>query len=310
MHVVVIGAGAMGSLLAGYLREGGLHVTIVAHHARQAAAINECGLSIEGVRGSMRVFVPAVLDARECSPADLILVCVKAYDTGAALAQHESVFAQGQVLTLQNGIGNVEVLARRVPSMRILAGTTTLGVNLVEPGVVIHAGEGQTLIGPAADIDEEPALEIAEALSKAGIVTTVAANINELLWQKLCVNAAINAQTALLRVRNGALADLVPSRELMCAAVLETVAVAAVQGITLDADEMIERAVRTAELTGENRSSMLMDILRERRTEIEYINGAVVRLGAQVGVDTPVNRVLTHLVTTLELTYDRRVKTD
>lgn len=302
MNVTVIGAGAMGSLFAAYLANGGMQVTLVERHRDIVDRIRRDGVNVDGVRGRLNMRLPIVTDADEAPPAELVLLFVKAYDTAAAMDEHGPALSNGgAVLTMQNGIGNVELIAQKLGPERVLAGTTTLGANLIEPGVIRHAGEGATAIGEIGGDESMRAAHIAEAFSAAGIVTDTVANINELLWNKLCVNAAINPLTALLRVRNGVLAEHEQTRHIMRQAVAEVVAVAATQGLPLDAEALYERALNVARQTADNRSSMLADILGGKRTEIDFINGAVARLGREAKVPTPTNEMLTELIQTLEV---------
>jgi len=309
MNVLIIGAGAIGSLFAGYLAAGGLSVTLVENSPAIPSQINRDGLRIRGVRGEQVVRVPVLRDADQSAPADLIMICVKAYDTAAALQQHAAACRRGGlVLTLQNGIGNVEEIERQVGRERTLAGVTTMGANLAAPGEVIHAGEGETIIGEVNGGWSERARRLAEAFTLAGIRTSVSPNIHNLLWTKLCINAAINPLTALLHVHNGVLVEHEPTQNIMRATVDEVVAVAGELAITLDRELLFTRAIEVARATAHNRSSMLMDVLNGKPTEINYINGAVARIGRERGLTAPVNEMLTNLVLALESTSLAREK--
>ena len=309
MRVFVIGSGAISSLYAGYLAKGGIDVTMVARNAEVAERIKKEGLRIEGIRGEHTIQIPVVTDVGDDSQADLVLICVKAYDTAGAVEQHAKLFGENTLaVTVQNGIGNVEEVTQRIGEKNVLAGTTTMGAFVAGPGVVNHAGEGETTIGEVQGGKSERAAQIAERLTAAGLPTKVSENINVLLWTKLCINVAINPMTALLRVRNGVLAEHEETRSIMLAGVDETVALARKLGIELEGETLRARVIEVAQLTAKNKSSMLVDSLKGKRTEIGYINSAVARLGREHGVPTPVNDVLANLVSALEATGAKRVE--
>jgi 2-dehydropantoate 2-reductase len=215
------------------------------------------------------------------------------------------------VWSTQNGMGNYEAMAAVVEKDRIVGGSTTLGANELGPGHVHHAGEGDTFIGELDGSISARVEQIAGKLTAAGIKVEVRDDIQKIIWSKLIINVGINALTAILKVRNGVLVEHQPSTSLMEAAVSEAVRVAAGQGIAFDEAQIQQRVKEVARLTARNRSSMLQDMLAGRRTEIDYINGAIARLGdapinrALLG-DAPINRALCDLVRALEKTHAER----
>ena len=304
-RIAVIGPGAMGSLLGGYLFEGGLEVSLVDIDPQRSARVNAEGLRIIGSRGEKTLKIPSVLDAAPLGAVDLVLVTVKAYDTARAIAQHRSLVGpQTAVLTLQNGLGNVEALISVLGPGPVLGGTTTLGANELEPGVVQHAGEGDSFVGEFAGGESARASAVAAALSSAGIETRAVPDVPSRIWHKVLVNVGINPLTAIARVRNGEVASNADLAALSRAAVLEGATVARAAGVTLPVgdEELIAQVLGVAERTANNRSSMLMDRLRGQRTEIDRINGAIVDLGREHDVPTPVNETLTRLVRAIEAT--------
>ena len=302
MKIAVIGPGAMGCLFAGYLKKGGLDVTLLEQFEDRARGLSEQGVRIEGVRGEHRVAVPVTLDAGSVGPVGLVIVCVKAFHTEEALRQHRALVGDGTtVWSTQNGMGNYQAMAEVVSKDRIVGGSTTLGANELGPGHIHHAGEGDTFIGELDGSISARVEQIAGRLTGAGIKVAVRDDIQKIIFNKLIVNVGINALTAILKVRNGVLVEHQASKSLMEAAVSEAVRVAASQGITFDEAEVQERVKEVARRTAQNRSSMLQDMLAGRRTEIDYINGAVARLG-----DAPVNRALCDLVRALEKTHAER----
>jgi 2-dehydropantoate 2-reductase len=210
------------------------------------------------------------------------------------------------VVTLQNGVGNRELLEQALGADRVGQGVTALGATLLGPGRVRHAGQGKTVFGTAPDQLSMAAL--AELFNACDLPAELSHDLDALIWSKLLVNVGINALTALLRVPNGVLAEAAEARALMAQAVAEAVAVARARGTALAEADPLEHVLAVARATGANRSSMLQDVLRGSPTEIAAINGAVVREGRRLGVPTPVNSLLTSLVQALDATPDARVR--
>ncbi len=300
MNIVIVGAGSMGCLVGGYLGRAEHDVFLLDVVPERVEPIAESGIVVEGVGGDFEAKARAGLSYEGPAP-ELVIVCVKAYDTDRAAKQvREWIGEETLVLTLQNGVGNLEHLAHHLPREQLLAGTTSLGANLLHPGHVHHAGEGDTYIGDLAGEELERSKRIADLFTQARLTTRATTDIRALIWDKLAVNVGINALTALLRVRNGKLLGEESAAAVMHDAVREGLAVAEASGITLDPEATLKRVHEVARLTASNRSSMLLDVLAERRTEIDAINGAVVRRGKEVGVAVPINETLTRLVHALE----------
>ncbi len=300
MKTAIVGAGAMGCLFGGLLAEAGVEVWLVDVRPEPVAALRDRGLVVE--RGGQRrtVRVAATADPAEVGGAQLVIVLVKAVHTPAAARTAAGIAGKdGLVLTLQNGMGNAEVLARTVSSDRVLAGTTAHGATLLGPGAIRHAGSGPTVLGPWAGADAARAERVAALLRSAGIEAEAVDDPRPALWHKLLVNVGINAITALTGVRNGQLLDLVQTRDLVAAAVTEAAAVARRAGVAVDGDP-VDRVLAIARATAENRSSMGQDVDAGRPTEIAAINGFVVSEADRLGVPAPVNRTLAALVETLQ----------
>ncbi len=307
MKIAIIGSGAIGTLFGGYLARGGNDVTLVTRNPAHARMIEGAGLRVEGVRGKFDVAARATDQAREAAPAELILICVKAYDTAAALAQHAALFEQGGlVLSLQNGIGHAELIEQLVGPDRLLLGTTTVGANLPTAGRVLHNGDGETVIGRPDGQITAAVKQVADVFTRAGLTTTTANDIHRRLWAKLAINAAINAPAAILHMRNGVMANQPPLANLMQSAVRETAEVAAKLGIHLDVEALGAMAVDVARRTATNRCSMLVDVAGGKPTEIDFINGAIAQIGRKQGVRAPVNETLTLLVKAIEQTRTER----
>jgi 2-dehydropantoate 2-reductase len=307
LRVAVIGAGAMGSLFGARLAAR-QDVVLLDRWEDHVEAINAHGLTLVHPDGeSETVAVPATTDVADIPDADLAIIFVKSHETEWAARQAEQCLrSDGLALTLQNGLGNAAVLARILGETRTVQGVTAHGATLTGPGSVRHAGAGPTHLAEVPDAARS-VQEVAEALTAAGLETTVSEDVQSLVWGKLVINAGINALTALLRVPNGQLIAVPAARVLLEAAVREAAAVARAKGIDLPYPDPIARTTEVASATGTNRSSMLADVLRGAATEVEVINGAVVREGEQVGVATPVNAVLYRLVKALDETVAVRV---
>ena len=309
MEILIIGAGAMGGLFAALLAPHA-HVRLLTTNADHARAINDRGLTLTGMDGSIRRTAVTALTEPVANnrQADLALICTKARSTEAAAATAAAFLAgAGLALTLQNGLGNLERLAAAVGTDRAAAGITSQAATLLEPGHIRHAGSGPTVLGRGPGQSDRLAA-VADLFNRASIETSMADDVDALLWSKLIVNAGINGLAALLRVPNGVLA-LVPECEaLLTEAVAEAETVARALHIDLPAGRQVDRVKQVCGLTAANRASMLQDTLRGVPTEIDAINGAIAAKGQELGIPTPVNQLLTRLVRALEATASHRIK--
>ena len=204
-------------------------------------------------------------------------------------------FARSSVfLTLQNGLDNPDIISHTAE--RVIAGTTSHGVTLLGPGEVRHAGLGDTVIGPWKGVDRGEVIHVRDVLDEAGIRTRISEDVRSELWGKVVVNAAINPLAALASVPNGRLVQDRNLAGLLDEVGREALAVARAAGARLDAEEILRRTRLIARRTAANRASMLQDLDRHRRTEIEAITGAVLREAERHDIDAPLNRVLYALV--------------
>lgn len=301
MKIVIIGAGAMGGLFAVRLAAAGETVAVVDLWQEHIAAIARQGLKLETAEGTVTGRPAAATSAAGLEAADLVVIFVKSAETKAAtLSALPLLGSSGRILTLQNGLGNAETIASVTGAERVLAGTTAQGATLLGPGLIRHGGRGDTHIGRLSGKADDFCREVAGVFSRAGIPTRVEDGVQSLIWGKLIINAGINALTALLKYRNGQLAECAETSELLEMAVTEAVQVAAAAGIQLPYENPAAKVLAVAAATAANQSSMLQDILHGRSTEIDAINGAIVREGERHGVPVPVNRTLTLLVRALE----------
>jgi len=305
MHILILGAGAMGSLLGARLSQTEAKVSLLTTNKRHMQSIRQSGLIIEELDGSRQCYALSAYDTPlflEETP-DLVIVVVKTYDIENAVASVADHCNPNTIfLTLQNGIGNWERIARLVGRGLVLVGTTAQGSTLVEPGLIRHGGNGPTFIGEPQGPPSSRVLSVVDLFQRAGFKTEAREGMEHLIWEKLHANVGINGITALTGIRNGFIAETAVARELCTAAVKEAMLVARAKGFEIDPD-MPERVLTIARSTAVNRSSMGQDVDRKKRTEIDAINGAIVTFGEQAHVPTPVNQTLTQLVKILEASY-------
>ncbi|SFL40996.1 2-dehydropantoate 2-reductase [Halogranum rubrum] len=288
MDIVVFGAGSLGSLVGGLLAR--VHEVTLVGRDPHVSRVRETGLHITGER-TAHVHPDAVADGGNLA-ADLAIVTVKSFDTSDAA----DTLASGSfeaVLSLQNGLTE-ELLTTRLDAP-VLAGTATYGARLLEPGQVECTGVGRVVLGALDGGTSSHAERIGKAFRDADIETLVASDMPRRRWEKLAVNAGINAVTALARVDNGALADG-DAADVGHAAARETARVARAESVRLPNRVARDALDTVVEETAKNRSSMLQDVERDKRTEVDAISGVVVDKGDDHGIDVPTNRVLAGLL--------------
>ena len=309
MKIVIVGPGAMGCLFAAFLSKSKEEIWLLDKNKENAAKINENGISLEGVSGAWQAKPRATVETSDIGKADLILICVKSFHTKQAVEQIKPLLGENtKILTLQNGIGNIEIIAELVGENRVIGGVTSEGATLIDIGSIRHAGRGETIIGT---IDGKTPVEmrsIRELFNKVGFQTKMSRDIKSLVWSKLIVNVGINALTAITRLPNGKLPEFEGTKRILRDAVTEAVRVAKRKRIKLYFDDPLAKVEAVCEGTAANLSSMLQDILRKKRTEIDYINGVIVRLGQELGIPVPTNKLLVDLVKTIESSYELSAK--
>ncbi len=295
MDVCVVGAGSLGSLVGGLLATV-TDVTLVGRDPHMAA-VNADGLQVTG-----ELTETTTPTARTSMPdsADLAVVTVKAYDTAAVAPDLAACDLDG-ALSLQNGLGNEETLARHL-DCAVLAGVCTYGARLAQPGVVECTGIGDIALGPHDGGLSAFAEDVGAVFHAADIETTVAGDMPRRLWTKLAINAGINPVTALTQIPNGAIVDG-PASEIAHEAARETARVARSQGVDLDPASAAESVSSVAETTAQNTSSMRADVAAGERTEIDAINGAVLERADE---PVPVNETLAAVVRAWEAGHGLR----
>lgn len=305
MKIAVVGAGAMGSLFGALLAESGNEVWLYDVWAEHVGAINQSGLTIEREGKTRTLDINATTNPQEIGEAQLVIIFVKSIQTAAA-AETASVLAgtNGTVMTLQNGMGNADILSDYINPDNVLAGTTSHGATMLGPGIIRHAGAGATTIGAWAETQkgQQRAHDICDFFSNIGIETQAVDDVRSVLWNKLLINVGINAITALTGIKNGQILELELTRELSRRAVEEAMNIAGELKIEIRKDA-VDHVYAVAKATAANRSSMGQDIDNRRPTEIGTINGFIVQEARRLGLKAPVNETLTALIQTLEYHY-------
>ncbi|KVN85878.1 ketopantoate reductase family protein [Burkholderia ubonensis] len=305
MRIAMLGAGAMGSLFGGLLAEAGEDVTLIDVNDAHLDAIRRDGLRIENDRGERRITTlralralrPDAAQRAHGEPFDLLIVFTKSLHTRAALDGVRALLtAHTAVLTLQNGLGNVETLNAFVPIEQILVGVTTWPADLAGPGHVRSHGVGAIRMMTADGAARPIASAVADALSRAGLACALDADVWAAIWEKVAFNAALNTLCAVTGCTVDQLGACHEGPRLALAIAAETAAVATAKGIAVDAVRIARNVEHAIGEHRGHRPSMLQDVLAGRRTEIGAINGAVVAAAREAGVAVPHTETLLGLV--------------
>jgi len=299
VDVAVVGTGAVGLLLSYRFSQSGVNYIAVARDRERAALLKLVGVKVRDVDGAARHFVPKVVAPEEVTrykPKNVFLA-VKAYNVdGVARTMTSLVTRETAVVSLQNGIGSYEVLSERFSKNPVCIGLVTYGVHRRGLTEIVVTNEGEILVGCPKSPDVS--MNIVELLRSAGIKARYVENIEGWRWAKLLINAGINPLTALLRIPNGVLLQEPELLELAKKIVEEGVAVARKIGVELPVDP-VKMLVDVARSTSRNISSMLQDVLQCRETEVNYINGYIASKARELGLQAPLNEIMTVLVKVL-----------
>lgn len=303
MKICVLGAGALGCAIGAALAQAGADVWLLNRSKAHVDAMNDAGLVLVSTEGEQRVPVQATTDAQEVGTVDLVIVLVKSFHTREAITGARALIGKDTlVLSLQNGLGHEDVIGEIVGRERVLAGKTYVGGVLLAPGRIVSGTAGkQTFLGELDGTVTERARRIAALFNDAGLATTVSDNILGVMWDKLLVNVATGALSGITRLPYGDLYAVPELKATALAAVAEAMAVARKAGIRLQFTEPEQAWKRAAEgLPAEFKASMLQSLEKGSITEIDFINGAVVRGGQRLGVATPVNATLVGCIKGIE----------
>lgn len=294
--IAVAGAGAVGCYFGGMLARAGATVTLIGR-AEHVEAINANGLFLDGLKVREKIPVTASTDIAAARQADLVLFCVKTPDTENAAKELAAHLTAGvAVVSLQNGVDNAERI-RAAAGIPAIPAVVYIGVSMEAPGRVKHSGRGDLILGRmTGQPQEQEVAKIARLFENAAVPCRVSENIQVDLWTKLLMNCAYNAISALGEAKYGHLARNPWTRRVLTQAVEEVVAVANAAGIGLDGPTILANALQLAGPMDQAVSSTAQDILRGKRTEIDALNGYIVRRGQELGVATPVNETLHALI--------------
>jgi len=308
MRFCVIGAGSMGSLYGGLLARAGFDVTLLDVWREHIEAIRRNGLHLDGITGDLRIPIRATSHVDDVSPVDCAIVLTDANSTrDAAVAARRVLGTTGFALTLQNGIGNVEALGEVLGGTRVMGGTSNHSAAVQGPGHVTHTHAAPTWIGELDGRSTARLRETEQALAKAGFTPLAVDNILANIWNKFVLNCGINAISAVTGLRLGELVRTPPVDELQTRIIEEVLAVVRAKGVTLtDADPM--RTIKDHCWKKYNKPSTLQHVEQGKRTEIDALNGALVREARELGVPTPYNDALTLLLKGVEKHHAQTIR--
>lgn len=280
MKTAIIGRGALGTLLA----------------ANLTRAKNE-----------VLLFDDSPKSTKEIGDSEAIFICVKSYNTENILKSIKDLVKENTyVISLQNGLGNLQLISEYMDSERIIGGITSQEA-ILEDGRIKHISKGETVIGQDSGKILGGVREISSALNKANFPTKISKDINSVIWSKLIIDVGINAISAITKLKNGMLVKNEHTREIMRRAVSEAAKVAKRKRVKLAYDDPIQKVESVCRATADNLSSMLQDVLNREPTEIDFINGAIVRQAKSLNIETPTNEMLAELIKTIESNYKNLV---
>jgi 2-dehydropantoate 2-reductase len=306
MKIAVVGSGALGSFFGATFASLGQDVTLIDIDPKKVAAIRKSGLTVTTKDAEKTVPIQITASTEEVGPVDLVFFSVKSYATLDAAKSLPPLMGEGTlVMSIQNGIGNVEKIASVVGTERVIGGITAHSFQMLRPDHVRYVGgAGHLHIGKIDSTNIPRVHEIAEILERGGIEVEVNENIQDFIWYKLLVNTPINAIAAITRLKNGELAENEEVCRLMRVVADEALAVARAEEVQiLMQGHPVDTCLAALKAASENKASMLQDVEAERRTEIDAINGAIVERGEKLGCPTPANRTLVGLVKVIESQY-------
>ncbi len=305
MNIAIIGAGAMGCIYGMYLSRQNpvLLIDVVKDHVD---AINEKGLEFTHLDGTTEIVkrVKATMDTGSCSPADLVILLTKGYQSAEALEKNASLIGPDTIVcSLQNGYGNADDIVKYVPEAQVVLGTSGGGAIVAGPGKILHKGQGTTQLG-CLTAGQSKAEIVAKAMIDCGVPgVELVPDVKKLLWTKLFVNIGINPICALTGETNQSIANNPFSHAVSAMLVKEAVEVANATGMDFEYEAAFQHVIDLALGTGGNICSMLADVSHKRRTEVDRINGAAVSEAAKVGMKAPLNEMITALIHAKEKTY-------
>jgi len=302
--IAVLGAGAMGSFFGGLLAEHGLQVVLIDVWADHVNNINSQGLKIEGVGGDRRVKVRASMEPEREEPVDVVFVQCKAAHTKSALEGAKNMFKKDTVfISFQNGLGNEELIGDVVGVQNTLGGLTAQGANIEGPGHIKAHTNLTTWIGEMSGGESERVNQLCQLFSDHGLPCEASKEIKKQIWCKLLYNLAVSPMSTLTNMSLRNVFETPGSRQVANLLIGEGLAVAAAEGVDIPAEEADHILQKVIDSRQENKSSMCVDVLKSRHSEMDFINGRIVTLAQRYGIPAPVNTSMVFLVKALESKY-------
>jgi 2-dehydropantoate 2-reductase len=298
MNIIIVGAGAIGSLFGGLLSQK--NTVVLVGRLPHITAIQQHGLTIRGkTKKHAKPLATTKIQDISLRP-DLIILTVKSYDTENAVKQIQPILdKQTYVMSLQNGLDNIETIKQYIDSQQIIAGVTTNGALFSQPGVIQHTGKGITIVGELTGETTERIQTIVKLFNDVGLTTHVSTDIMKEIWIKAIINSSINPLTAFFRCQNGYLLENKLLEHIVERICEESTSIATAEKISVKSSEMMQKTKEVIRDTAQNQSSMLQSIQQGKKTEIDSINGTLANIAKQHGIKAPLNTILTELITTL-----------
>ncbi|MHC1760102.1 MAG: ketopantoate reductase family protein [Negativicutes bacterium] len=308
MKYAILGAGAMGSIIGATLAKGGQEVVLVDPYKDHIEKIARDGLQLKWPDRTETVRLGTCTNPAEASPADMVVLLVKGFHSEAAVKGAPGLFGESTyICSLQNGLGNDDILAGMLPRERILQGVMRMTGSLAGPGEVLANLGGDVAIYLGSITQQEVADDMARTMAghlcAGGLVTEFSAHVAEHVWAKVVMNACVNGTCGIVRLRARDYFNHPEGFRTVQDITREVVAVAAVKGVTLDYDALIADMLAAVARAGEHYPSMAQDIRGKRKTEIDSLNGAIARYGRELGIQTPANDYVTRFVKIIEDNY-------
>ncbi len=298
MNIIIFGAGAIGSLLGGMLSKS--NNVLLIGKKNHVSAIKKSGLIIKG-KTNLKVKINAEISVNNVNYIpDLFILTVKAYDTESAIIQAKNIIKpKTTVLSLQNGLDNINKMKKHLQSKQIIAGVTTHGATFSKPGLINHTGIGSTIIGELNGKITDRIEKIVDIFNKARIKTTISRNIIKEIWVKAIVNSSINPLTTFFQCKNGYLLENPILENLVEKIANESTSIANAYGINIMHEDMIKKTKNVIKNTKENYSSMLQSYKKGKKTEIDSINGKIVDIGKQHHVESFMNEIMVYSINSI-----------
>jgi 2-dehydropantoate 2-reductase len=305
----ILGAGAMGSIIGAVLKKGGQDVILVDPYQEHMEKIKHEGLHLQMIDQNETVQLATCANPAEAGPADVVIILVKGFHTVAAVNGAKGLFREDTIVcSLQNGLGNEDILKEMFPHKPIMQGVMWMTGTLTAPGSVkANVGAGTAIVLGSVDKtrgSEEAAKNMVAHFHAGGIAAEFTENVQKHIWAKAVINACVNGPCAILRINVKSLFNHPLGMKLVEEITQEVVTVAAQKGIQLDYAALMADMVASVARAGEHLPSMAQDIRYKRKTEIDFLNGAIAAYGAQLGVPTPANEYVARFVKIIEESYE------